>query len=239
MRMKHWGLMMIVLMITQASPVFADGPSDQYRDLWQWRLIAGASNGSNTYGYWYATIGVFPQATDGYDGESRIASWSIPTTYAAVFHDEESNGWNGAAGLYREDYVGPLASGQTKTWQIYVWSTPDMPADYEAASLVMNRMDAIALTNDFQFQLRLLSKPESVSGGPDVGTVWNLDSPTPDLQVSFPTYRTDNGLAGYHFELSATAAPEPSSLAVLAGGLLSCAFGFMRRRSCESPLQSH
>jgi len=174
------------------------------------------------------TIAVLPQATDGDDGEPLITSWDIPTTYAAVYHDEKVGGWNGSIGFYRDDYVGPLTSGQTKTWQICVWSTPDMPADHNATYLVMNRMDNIALTSDFQFELKLVSKPESVSAGPDIGTVWNADSPTMEVEVTLPTYRTDNGLSGYQFEFSATAIPEPSSFLALAGGVMG--LGLLRRR---------
>jgi len=219
----------LVLVIAQASPSLADVSSSQTNNEWQWRMLAGASNGSNGYSYWYTTISASPLATDNYDGEPLITSWDIPTTYAAIFHAEEPNKWDASTGFYREDYVGLLTPGQTKSWQIYVWSTPDMPADYDATYLVMNRMDNIALTNDFQFQLKLVSKPESVSGGPEVGTTWDFDIPA--FEVEFPTYRTDNGLTGYHFELTATAVPEPSAFAVLACGLFGILTQTRKRRS--------
>ena len=217
---------LIVMMI---SCVYADASSDQYRDLWQWRMFASASNGSHDYGYHYGTVGVFPEATDGFDGEQLIASWDIPTTYAAVFHDEGVGGWNGDVGFYLDDYVGPLPPGQTKTWQIYVWSTSDMPADHDVTHLVMNRTDNIALTSDFFFDFKLISKPESVSGGPDIGTIWNLDSPISEVELLLPTYRTDDRLSGYQFEFSATPIPEPSSLLALGGGLMGLA-GLLRKR---------
>lgn len=225
MRMKY--LLMIVLMVTQASPVFADDSS--YRGLWQWRMLAGASNGSDSYEYRYGIIAVSPEATDDYDGEPLITSWDIPTTYAAVFHHEGTDGWNGSTGFYLHDYVGPLVYGQTKTWQIYVWSTSDMPAGYDTTYLVMSRWDNIALTGDFQFQLKLVSKPDSISGGPNVGTAWNLG--LLGFDISFPTYRTDNGLTGYHFEFSAMAVPEPSAVTALACGLVGVLAQTRKRRN--------
>ena len=77
----------------------------------------------------------------------------------------------------------------------------------------------------FKFYLALKSKPGSMIGGPEIGTVWDIDML--GFEIEFPTYRTDNGLTGYQFELSATAVPEPSSLAAVLcgiGGLTSFAF---------------
>lgn len=214
MRITCFCLIAVALAIILASPILAD----QSSDFWQWSMVAAASNGSDGYDYWRGTIFVSTQATDGYDGEPLITSWPRPTTYAAVFHDEGAAGWNGSTGFYLDNYVGPLAPGQTKTWQLYVWSTPDMPADYDTTHFMMNRMDNIALTGDFQFRLMLKSKPSSITGGPDVGTAWDLDMP--GFEIEFPTYRTDNGLTGYEFEFSATAVPEASSFLALSIGLV-------------------
>ena len=229
MRMKHLCLMTALFMlVAQASALLADASLGQADDEWQWRMLASASNGSSGYDYWYATIGARPLATDGYDGEPLITSWDIPTTYAAIFHAEEPGKWGASTGFYRVDNVGLLAPGETKSWQIYVWSTPDVPAGCDTTHFVMNRMDNPAVPTSFRFRLKLVSKPESISSGPRAGTVWSSD--VIPFDVELPTYRTGNGLTGYHFEMTATAVPEPSSLLALFAGFVTVG-GLIRRRT--------
>ena len=208
----------IVLMTILASQAFAGS------GYWDWDFGVYGPDGK---------IGVTPVTTDGYDGEQPITYWDVPTTYAAIYHEEGINGWDGPTGFYRTDWAALVIPGQTKTWQIYVWSTPDMPADVATAGLFFENVSiGDGVIDNCQFQLRLKWKPSSITDGPEVGTVWNLYAgPGSQYGVSFPTYRTDDGLTGYHFEFSATVVPEPSALiAVLCGIGGLGRFAFRRRK---------
>jgi hypothetical protein len=113
---------------------------------------------------------------------------------------------------------------------MYVCATPEVPLDCDTIGIGFINIVPGSPSDGYgmQFQLKLISKPESVVNSPDVGTIWNIDMP--GSTISLPTYRTDNGLTGYHFELSATAVPEPSSLLALFGGLAGVGGFAMRRR---------
>jgi hypothetical protein len=80
----------------------------------------------------------------------------------------------------------------------------------------------------FHYRIVLRSKPNGITGGPDVGTAWNL-SVTPNRGVELPVYRSTDGLTGYKFDFIATYVPEPSSLLAIFTGIGAYA-GFVRRR---------
>ena len=216
--MKHYCFVALTLAVSLASPVIADSPSARYRDSWWWYVDSAASDGTNVYSY-RMNIGVDPLATDGWDGESPIVIGDDPVGYALTWHEKNVDGWLGDTGFYRDDFRAPIQLGQTKTWLIYVWATPNVPdtcttCGFHLANVVPG---APSQEYDTQFRLTLLSKPSSVIGGPDVGTVWDID--WPEAQVSLPIYCTDDGRTGYQFEFSATAVPEPGPLLALAAGL--------------------
>jgi len=203
--------------------------------------IISASQALASSGYWDWDFGVFGYGgkigvtsvtTDGYDGELPITYGGVPTTYAAIYHEEGVNGWDGPNGFYTTDWAALLTPGQTKTWQIYVWSTLDVPADYSTSGLAFGSSGIVPI-EDYRFQFTLKSKPSSITDGPEVGTTWRLYGigGGTEFGVLFPTYRTDNGLTGYHFEFSATVVPEPSAFAALACGLVGILTQARKRRS--------
>ena len=229
MRMKYFVLMIIALIVMGTSSVLADAYSE-FRNSWQWEFVS-ATPDHQSAGASQAIMGFSPLATDGWDGESLIGAADGPTVYVASFHTKAANGWSGQTGFYSEDIRMPLVPGQTKSWMLYLWATPDVPSTSSMIEIVMwNPMMAFPSEEyGLQFNLTLKTKPDSVTGGAAVGTVWNLYYGS-RLGFLLPTYRTDDGLTGYQFEFSATAVPEPSSLLVLAGGLAGIGAGALRRR---------
>lgn len=228
MRMKYVLLRIIALIVMVASSALADA-SSQFRNSWQWEFVSATpdyQSGSR------AIMGVGQMATDGWDGESLIETATGPTVYVASFHTEDSFTWSGQTGFYEVDFHAPLMPGQTKVWRLYVWATPDVPATSDMIEMVITNPMMAFPSEEYglQFRLTLKSKPSSVTGGPDIGTVWSLDYGWGDGFL-LPIYRTDNGLNGYLFEFSATAVPEPSSLLALAGGMGCLAALLKRRRS--------
>lgn len=210
MKAKLLWLMVIGSSMLLVRPIFAED--------WLWYVESGTGNGVDYYGSYHTCIASSAEFTDGYDGESQIILGDTPATYAAIFH-ENGDEWTGSTGFYKEDYVAPFAPGQIKTWRMYVWATPSVPVDCNTMGICfVNTIPGLPSDGyGMQFQLELISRPESVIGAPDVGTTWTITMP--GSTISLPTYRTDNCLTGYQFELIATAVPEPASIFVILCGL--------------------
>ena len=192
---------------------------------WYWAIIAGSSfQNSDTWG----GVGVASGATDGYDLPGN--DWQIvlgSKAYLGTYHTNGSGGWTGQTGFYASDTRAPLPlqPGLSKTWVIYVWADPRVPAD---ASYIAFRWDDYhALPSELSFTMTLKAKPVGVAGGPALGTVWDLSS-QPHGSAFLPVFRTANGLEGYVFDFTATVIPEPSTLAALLAGL--AGFGAVIRR---------
>ena len=227
--MRNCSLVVLALAIVLSSQAVADNPPESYRNEWRWYVDAGASNGTDDYDGYQMYIGVSPLATDGWNGESPVAIEDAPNGYALTWHEKNTGGWLGDTGFYREDFHAPIPPGQTKSWLLYVWATPSVPDDYTTCGFHLANVvpGKPSETYDTQFHVTLLSKPSSITGGPDVGTAWEINMQ--EWQIALPIYRTDNGLTGYLFEFSATAVPEPSSLVALIGGF-GCLSAFRKRR---------
>lgn len=224
MRTKCFWLLVIVFTMAAVSPLFAvglpPGPQSLPSGFWQWNVLACASDGCNGAGTFVGDlISCDPQATDGFDGEEGLVSYSLLecTTFAAIYQVEGTNGWNGTTGMYMCDLIPLLAPGQTMSWQVYVWATPDTASDFNTIDL-MTSGSIVSATDNIQAKLTLKDVPGSVTSAPSVGTVWDLS--TNGLTLSLPIYTTDDGLTGYHFELTATCVPEPSAFGVLACGFV-------------------
>lgn len=172
----------------------------------------------------YAICGVAPDAADGYDGWDSLAAtpWM---TRVGTYHSPEGENWLGPAGYYPGDFRAPLAAyGASHTWRIWLWNTPSLPLEsLEQRVLVLGDPVPSHLVT-----LTLAAKPEGVTGGPPVGTTWELVG-WPRVEFYLPTFRTTDGQQGYLLELTATVVPEPSSLFALTGGIGLLA-GVIRRR---------
>lgn len=223
MRTKCFWLLVIVFTMAAVSPLFAVGlPLEPLlpSGMWSWSVYARASNGYTVSEPVLCNLVSYdPEATDGFDGTEGSIPYSLLeyVPFAGIYQVEGTNGWNGPTGMYRCDLIPLLAPGQTMSWQVYVWATPDTASDFNTIDLVTSG-SIVSATDNVQAKLTLKDVSDSVTGAPSVGTVWDLS--TDGLTLSLPIYTTDDGLTGYHFELTATCVPEPSALGVLACGFV-------------------
>ncbi len=167
------------------------------------------------------SMGTGPRALDNFDHYDELAYISDSGWTGGSYHLAGSDGWDGLTGFYYADARAVMNHGETKVWMLYIWAVPgspffDLSLSWEAPTY-----------NDpsIQATLELVQKPQGVTGGPALGTVWT----TPPTSFTLPRYTTTNGLTGYGFKFTLMMLPEPTSLVVLVGCLLGAA-GLMRRR---------
>jgi len=159
----------------------------------------------------------------GYDGETRYGVY-VKADNAAFYREFGRDGWDGATGLYQEDYRPHLSAGETVVIpDICVWSGKvTTPHD-----IVLRRIYPVFLSSEgMAYTLRLVQVPAGITyAGP---TVWGPDHGL----ISLPYYATDDPLTGYRFEAVITAppVPEPSSLLALLAGVAGLGGLTFRRR---------
>lgn len=230
-----FGIRFIILMALFASSIAAQAynESDSW-GYWQWKFIAGV-NDDSVVNMPQSEFQVNFDASDNYDPlNDKLICDITPAVNLATYHDKDVDGWNGPTGFYQRDVRSPvpLQEGQTKSWLIYIWATPDMPVtcntiDVVCFSLIPN---PIYWPEDLGFNLTLKAKPQGIVDGPNTGTTWELGLSHGAI-LQLPMYRTNNGLTGYQFELTATVVPEPSSILALLCGLGSLsAFKFRKKK---------
>lgn len=193
-------------------------------DTVSWSVAFHAWGGQT--GTWSsAEFGTGPlDSSDGYDEWDRLASPGSLVNLG-TYHEEGAEGWSGPTGFYWLDVRRPCGEiGKSKTWRFYLWADPLLSDDVAGIRLdsASNGVSGMLVT------LTLRAKPAGLAGGPPLGTVWRL--PPFGTLATLPVYRTDNGLDGYVFDLTATVVPEPSSLLALSAGLAGMA-GALRRRA--------
>jgi len=198
------------------------------------KALAGVNDWRFTVGSFWdqigtrGSVGVYDQSVDGYDEGDQQMDPEADVCVAA-YKAAGQDGWDGPTGFYKSDQRAPLptTAGAAKTWQFYVWADPDLDQSAEHISLTLDP-HRLPSGDEMSFWLTLADIPSGVSGGPEPGTSYALTA-TSSLRLSLPVFRTDNGLEGYLFELTATVIPEPTSLLALGGGVL-CLWGVFRRR---------
>ena len=195
-------------------------------DNWRWAFYASSSyQNSSTLG----AGGVSSAATDGYDSADDWLITSGSRMYVGTHHVNGVYGWTGETGFYSSDIRAPLQMqpGTSKLWTLYVWADPSVPADASYTRLYWDNY--YALSDQLSFSIRVKANPAGVTGGPAVGTQWDL-SAQPHGVLTLPVFRTSNGLEGYAFDFTATVIPEPPSLLALSAFLAPLAGLAVRRR---------
>lgn len=225
-------IVVLTLLVLSVS-AYAQTASDGW-GYWQW-IFTASVNDNDIVNASASEFQVHFDASDNYDSFFDKSIYNdTPAIYAATYHDKDVDGWNGPAGFYQRDVRSPvpLQEGQSKNWQIYVWATPDVPITYNTIDIGCSSVmpNPIYWPEDLNFNLTLKAKPQGITGGPDVGTTWELLPHPHGVGIQLPMYRTDNGLTGYQFELTATAVPEPSSIIALLCGIGGLTAFRIRRR---------
>ena len=158
-------------------------------------------------------MGVWSGSIDGYDDRDLPMDNNEDGGYAATYHAGPD--WSGPEGFYVRDFRKPMTPAESKTWVIYLWADPDI---YDETRMTISvEAGAPVPPAERTYSLELLYVPDGISNAPPLGTTWELVVGE-TLMVEVPTYKTDNGLAGYQFAFTASAVPEPASLRGLLGG---------------------
>ena len=158
-------------------------------------------------------MGVWSGATDNWDTGIDFLIGTTGSGFAGVYHENGQSGWLGPTGFYRFDLRSLPERNESKTWDsVYVWAalsylnqTMSFSMLAQPGACAERSTSVLAPPLDRRYLLELLAVPEGVPEAPPVGTVWELP-----LQGTFslemPTYRTANGLEGYRFAFTMTAA---------------------------------
>jgi hypothetical protein len=168
-------------------------------------------------------LGVWSDATDGYDESWDFLIDPGYVGYAAVFHEYAPPDWDGPTGYYSTDNRKLLLPEESKTFApITLWAT----SAYEPETMAMAIEADVYFTPpaDRSYVLELLYVPEGINGAPEVGTTWDVPLDK-TFVVTVPTYRWSpdgpDDPHGYLFAFTITAVPEPASLlGLMMGGLL-------------------
>jgi len=190
----------------------------------EWRWQFNAEPPGDRLGWSALLAGVNADSLDGIDTRDRLQT-RCPNIWLGSYREAGVDGWDGQTGFYEYDFRVPLTGpvGTSKKWDIYVWNGLSLPSDVTEFRIQWSSTD---LPDDVMVTAKLVAKPEGITSGPDVGTVWY----PPYTILHLPTYRTADGLKGYHLEMVATIIPEPSSLAALGGGVMGLLALRRRRR---------
>lgn len=174
-------------------------------------------------------VGTAAGSSDDYD-PSDAAGLGGTWFHMAVYHQSGLDGWTGPSGFFASDMRMPLTStpGAAKTWRMYGWDDPELPPEYtfHTISLLWAGSDP-SVFDGIQFRLTFVRSAAGVADpGIPIGETIILNGRNGG-GWALPVYRTDNGLDGYVFDLTATVIPEPSALLALSAGLTGLA---LRRR---------
>lgn len=215
----------IALFCLVALPAIADPYS------WQWSF--------GPYGR-AAYMGTSPNASDDHD-QLDLPLASNPYINIAVYRESGENNWTGAEGFYSKDVRTPLdmIPGASKTWRIYYWNNPSSPANWTQSDFTWQFVstDGAQPPTNIEYKLTFVRLPVGMN---EWDPPSSYASPVLDETVILNdrvegnwvlwSYRTDNGLDGYVFDLTATVTPEPSSLVALGMGALPLAGMLVLRR---------
>jgi hypothetical protein len=214
--MKIMIMLMPMLLLFACASFAGDASSVNLMWFYNWY---GTSSYSRVYSSDIYTVG--------YDGEN-VASTLVDVV--GFWREDGEEGWNGPTGWYREQYLPVPAPGSSMViGGLYAWQALSSPDEHDTL-MVYYSAESCHNPSEWLRVLRLVKVPDDVYYSGDVE--WVLPLSTTKIGAyqlaEFPTYRTDNPLTGYEFEIEITHVPEPSSLLALLAGL--GGFGAMLRR---------
>ena len=163
-------------------------------------------------------MGVWSDATDGYDPNFENLVPFNELGYVGVYHAYDPPDWEGETGYYYQDYRAPVDDDKGVVWRpLTVWATPDYAENTMFMALQADTL--FSPPDDREYFLELVFVPEGISGAPPVGTKWKVPAEGP-FNVELPTYRSATGEGAYRFAFSMSPViPEPGGAALLAIGL--------------------
>ena len=110
-------------------------------------------------------MGVWSDATDGFDGNFEYLLPPSTEGYAGIHHGYNPPTWTGDSGYYKNDYRAPLAPDQSLTFSpIHVWATPEF-ADPQTHLSILADPDFLP-PGDRLYSLQLLYVPTASSEPP-------------------------------------------------------------------------
>ncbi|MFH1110609.1 MAG: multiheme c-type cytochrome [Planctomycetota bacterium] len=128
-----------------------------------------------------------------------------------MHHEFSTPEWLAPSGFYQYDVRATSDRNEAKTWApLCVWAAPS----YASAWMYLTFQASATRPppTNRRYQIQLIEVPSGVSGTPPVGTIWAIPA-VGQITVSLPTYRASNGLTGYRFAFTMTAAqPDPGDL---------------------------
>ena len=166
--------------------------------------------------------------------------------YIGVYHEQGVDGWTGSNGFYSQEMRAALGTttGSSKTWRIYYWNNVNSPTSWTDTDFTWHfGSDAYEFPSEnIEYKLTFVRMPVGMSewnppssyASPTLGETIILNEHAEGNWV-LRTYRTDNGLNGYIFDLTATVVPEPSSIVALVLGLVPVTMSALKRRNRASP----
>ncbi len=155
-------------------------------------------------------MGVWSDATDDWDPDYDVELYTEGGIgYAGVYHEPGLNGWTGPKLFLFSDWRSPIGPNESKTWEdVFVWADPIYAGDDMAFSVEAD-LDYPPPSNR-DYELKLVTVPEDVTGAPPVGTVWKL--PMHEVfTLLLPAHKSEDGTTGYEFEFTITAELDPCS----------------------------
>ena len=147
-------------------------------------------------------MGVWSDATDGFDEGLDRPLEIIGYGAAGVYHANQPGIWDGPTGIYVTDFRAALPGAEPMTWEpLYLWANPDAYT-YPLMYLSFEPTADPAPPTSRNYTLELLYVPPDVVGAPPVGATWEIP-PDEEFMLEVPTFWTYDPEESYRFAFTA------------------------------------